>query len=688
MSKAVWMALVVLLGVAPVSRFAQQDRAEVASPGDTLAVVPANASLSNSEIAVEISRGTPRQLPVGRVLIARDDAFADALASGVLQAAAPLLLVPRVGPIPGHVIEELQRLSPAEVVILGGEAAVDSGVATELMSYTDRLTRLAGSSRYETAVQIAEQIPSPDTVILARAFGSAGAAPSQGFADALGAGGLAASKGWPVVLTDTSVLTGVTADYLAESGASTVLLVGGTAAISEQVAAQVQALGIATERIAGPDRFTTAIGLVKAGGTQSAADVARVTLVEGADGEAWAGGFAAAGHAAVTGSPIVLASSDEIPAPTRSFLANGIGTGARGATAGGTSFAQDAGGIGVSPGVGEIVITCVIGFTTCEEARRITGLPASPLFAFSPVPGAPVSAGQEVSVQVDPAALAAGQELFFDSECFGLQQTAQLDSQARAALTAPADVTGGCDVIVSTTLTNGQFGGVFAFFPEGDGTGPTDAITLSYWIFSDSGPLDAPLALDVRTTCGSDPIGTPARTGRVHHAQFAAEDGAGASTSHILQREGCTTQALLPPETTGATWSVTSTFAGGQTYASGNGSTASFDLAAIPAELGNVLLAFNVELSSDAPTAAQPLPGGQSVMVRVLRTGLAVSCSDGSSGDGTTTYELVVPDGTTCTVTATVGTVVLSQVGAPFIFAPEAAFTADSTLGDVLILRI
>ena len=661
--------------VAPAG--AQGGQATVGGPDDTLAVIPPNTRLSNAEVAVEISQGTPRSLPIARVLVARDDAFADALASGVLQADAPLMLVPRTGPLPTAVVEEIRRLGASEAVVLGGDAAVDAGVAAQLEELVGRVTRLAGGSRYETAVRIAEQATDPDTVILARAYGARGAAPSQAFADALGAGGLAAGTGWPVVLTDTAALTAVTEDFLAASGASRVMLVGGTAAISADVEQQVQALGMATERIAGADRFATAVGVAKAGGAESAADVDRVVVVEGTDDDAWAGGFAAAGHAAVTGSPIVLAANDSVPSATRAFLEPGVGT---------NGFAQ--GGIGVGSGNGEIVITCVIGFTTCEEARRLSGLPASPLFTFSPVPGAPVSPGQEVTVQVDPAALAAGQELFFDSACFGLQQTVTLDSSGRAVLTAPADVGDGCDVIVSTTLSNGQFGGVFAFFPAGDGSGPTADIDLAYWIYTADGPVQSPLALDVRTTCAADPAGTPARTGRVHHAQFATQDGGGISTSHTLQREVCTTQALLPPETIGATWTLTSTFAGGQVYLSGTGSTATVDLSTIPAELGDVLLAFEVELSSGSPTAAEPLPGGQAVRVRALREGLAVSCADGSSSPTTGVHDLLVPDGTTCTVTATAGSAVVSQVDQPFTFAAEQTITADSTLGDILLFRI
>ena len=43
---------------------------------------------------------------------------------------------------------------------------------------------------------------------------------------------------------------------------------------------------------------------------------------------------------------------------------------------------------------------------------------------------------------------------------------------------------------------------------------------------------------------------------------------------------------------------------------------------------------------------------------------------------------------TTCTVTATAGSAVVSQVDQPFTFAAEQTITADSTLGDILLFRI
>ena len=58
-----------------------------------------------AKVAVRLSQATP--FTGNTVLISRDDEFADALASGLLQNAGPLLLVPRDGPLPQMVRDQI-----------------------------------------------------------------------------------------------------------------------------------------------------------------------------------------------------------------------------------------------------------------------------------------------------------------------------------------------------------------------------------------------------------------------------------------------------------------------------------------------------------------------------------------------------------------------------------------------------
>lgn len=88
-------------------------------------------------------------------MVARYDAFADALTAGVLLPQAPLLLVPSQGPLPQAVSEELRRLGATQATILGGTAAVGAGVEAELGGLGLATTRLAGGDRVATAVAVA-----------------------------------------------------------------------------------------------------------------------------------------------------------------------------------------------------------------------------------------------------------------------------------------------------------------------------------------------------------------------------------------------------------------------------------------------------------------------------------------------------------------------------------------------------
>lgn len=78
------------------------------------------------ETSVAISKA---QFPKGArvVYIARADAFADALAGGVLSD-GPILLVPSCGDLPEVIRAEIRRLNPERVTALGGKGAVCDGI--------------------------------------------------------------------------------------------------------------------------------------------------------------------------------------------------------------------------------------------------------------------------------------------------------------------------------------------------------------------------------------------------------------------------------------------------------------------------------------------------------------------------------------------------------------------------------
>ncbi|HWH33504.1 MAG TPA: cell wall-binding repeat-containing protein, partial [Egibacteraceae bacterium] len=254
-------------------------------------------------------------------LLARADAFPDALASGLLQDEGPLLLTAGAA-LDTAAREELARLGVERVTVLGGTAAITEAVAEELRQAGYRVSRLSGGTRVDTAVAVASSRPASRTVLLARAFGGSGDA-SQGFADALSAGAWAAASGYPVLLSETASLSAATAAYLRAAAVRTVIMVGGAAALSAQVEQQLLALGVGVRRVSGAERAATAVAVAEAQGWDSSADVSQVVVVPGRGDSAWAAGFGAAALAAGGATAVVLAEGDALPTATRRFLRAG-----------------------------------------------------------------------------------------------------------------------------------------------------------------------------------------------------------------------------------------------------------------------------------------------------------------------------------------------------------------------------
>lgn len=290
-----------------------------AQPSDPDVVTVGGPGSSTADVAIALSR---LAAPTGAdaVLIGRDDLFADSLPAGRLQGSTVPLLLTSGDALDTAVAAEVIRLGATRATILGGTAAISETVADALESLGLAVTRVAGASRIETAVEIAidgnGQSP-PDTAILARAFEAT--EPTQAFADALAAGAWAAETGWPVLLTDTAALSHATLNHVAASGYDRVIAVGGTAAISD-AALQDLPPTVDVDRVAGASRAATAVSVNVQRGLQTSADAQTVILLEGSSTDAWAAGFAAAQYAAATGAAIVLSAGDTLPPETVDWL--------------------------------------------------------------------------------------------------------------------------------------------------------------------------------------------------------------------------------------------------------------------------------------------------------------------------------------------------------------------------------
>ena len=198
--------------------------------------------------------------PVPVVFVATGEVAADALAAGPAAdvQGGPVLLVGR-DVVPAVTRAELTRLRPQRIVVLGGTAAISDAVTTELQSFTTgAVTRQAGADRYATAALVATSaFPSP----VSRVFVATG----TGSADALAAGAAGARTDSPVLLVTRDRLPAQTAAALAQLRPRDITVVGGAAAVSDAVLAQLgaYAVGGTVTRAAGADRYATAARLAE-----------------------------------------------------------------------------------------------------------------------------------------------------------------------------------------------------------------------------------------------------------------------------------------------------------------------------------------------------------------------------------------------------------------------------------------
>lgn len=180
------------------------------------------------DTAVEISRHVA---PNGAddVYLARADVFADAVAGGSLSG-GPILLVPRTGPVPQTVLDEIERVDPDTVFALGGSSAVAPEVLDAAAGARDQ-GRLAGPGRIDTAVEISRyEFPEgSDDAFLAR---------GDLFADAVVGGTL--TDGPTLLVPRTGQLPSVVAAELSRLSPPQVTALGGTAAVGEQILTQAR----------------------------------------------------------------------------------------------------------------------------------------------------------------------------------------------------------------------------------------------------------------------------------------------------------------------------------------------------------------------------------------------------------------------------------------------------------------
>lgn len=165
------------------------------------------------------------------VYVATGRTFADALAGGpaAVTTGGPLLLV-EPGDIPPATSTTLDRLGPGRIVVLGGTQAVSDAVFSGLRDFTDGdVVRFAGGDRYGTAAEVARRVFSGSQPTVYMATGRA-------FPDALAGGVVAGMAEAPMVTVEPQCVPDVVLAQIERMDPDTLVVLGGTAAISQDAA--------------------------------------------------------------------------------------------------------------------------------------------------------------------------------------------------------------------------------------------------------------------------------------------------------------------------------------------------------------------------------------------------------------------------------------------------------------------
>lgn len=258
------------------------------------------------ETAVAVSQ-TTFDPGVSNVFIVTAWDWPDGLAAGPAadQFSSPILLT-SAGALPSMTAQELVRLQPRRITVVGGPAVIHDPVISELARYTTgTVTRIAGPTRFETAARLSAATFNKGT---STAFVATGGA----FPDALAGGAAGAILNGPVLLVGRSHTPETTLNELRRLQPTQIVLLGGYGAVDQAVEAELAAIAPVT-RLAGMDRAGTAAQT--ANWTRETVDTVLV-----ATGHNFPDALAAGPLAGRYSAPLLLVNQHDIPTATRRML--------------------------------------------------------------------------------------------------------------------------------------------------------------------------------------------------------------------------------------------------------------------------------------------------------------------------------------------------------------------------------
>ena len=267
-------------------------------------MIPAGVSSANVEnmsriagkdriaTSIEISKAMFNESD--NVVLASGYNFADALSAGQLAAALNAPLILSSDQLDSRTSDEIVKLKPKNIYIVGGETALSSNIEESVKSVVNdiNIERLKGNDRYETSVKVMEKTKEfVDAEYLLIASG-------KNFPDALSATSFMADHKALMVLSDGNSYPKSDLQEIAIGGVN-----------------QLPLNGFTGERIAGNDRYQTALAIAR----RSFENNENAIL---ANSKVFADSLSAGSVAKNYKAPIILTDNENLTQSTKSYLEN------------------------------------------------------------------------------------------------------------------------------------------------------------------------------------------------------------------------------------------------------------------------------------------------------------------------------------------------------------------------------
>lgn len=265
------------------------------------------SGLNRFETAIKISN---KYYPQGAdvVYLTGGYAYTDALVMSPLTNIedGPILLAEK-DEVNRSTIEEIKRLNPSKIYIIGGPNTISEAAEDSLNEEVDvEIERIQGADRYETSLKIAQKINDygVSEIFIVNGYSEA---------DAISISGIAKDRNTPIILTDGKGLSDDHHALFNELSIESATVIGGKTTVSETLFEELSGIGYNTERIGGDNRFETSLMINKKyiSESDSAMIANGLNPVDALTAGAIAGSYR---------NPTILIVSDNIPEGVKEYI--------------------------------------------------------------------------------------------------------------------------------------------------------------------------------------------------------------------------------------------------------------------------------------------------------------------------------------------------------------------------------